>query len=139
MKIIYSTPEGGVAIVTPVSDKPIETIAAKVVPSGTAYEIVSDSSIPSNSTFRDAWERNGAAIVVNLPKAKAIAQERLEAVAREAIDKSLSDFALGLDPQHEAGPLRVAFQHCKNEITTSGDIASVKTCLENFINNYGVQ
>jgi hypothetical protein len=57
-RIIYPTPEGGVAIIIPVIDcgLTIEQIAAKDVPAGVPYSIVDASDIPSDRTFRNAWE-----------------------------------------------------------------------------------
>ncbi len=57
-RIIYKTPEGGVAVIIP-SDNcglTIEQIAAKDVPSGLEYHIVDAADIPSDRTFRNAWE-----------------------------------------------------------------------------------
>ena len=58
LRIIYPTPEGGVAIIVPAPDcgLTIEEIAAKDVPAGTPYKIVDASDIPSDRTFRNAWE-----------------------------------------------------------------------------------
>jgi hypothetical protein len=59
-KIIYKTDDGGVAVVIPtpeaLTEHTIKEIAAKDVPSGKAYKIVDDADIPSDRTFRDAWE-----------------------------------------------------------------------------------
>ena len=55
MKIIYPT-ETGVAIITPTGELSIEEVAAKDVPIGVSYKIVEDSDIPSDRTFRNAWE-----------------------------------------------------------------------------------
>ena len=57
-RIIYPTPEGGVAIIIPAPDcgLTIEQIAAKDVPAGVPYSIVDVSDIPSDRTFRNAWE-----------------------------------------------------------------------------------
>lgn len=57
-RIIYPTDEGGVAIVIPAPEceLTIEEIAAKDVPAGKPYKIVNVSDIPSDRTFRDAWE-----------------------------------------------------------------------------------
>jgi hypothetical protein len=57
-RIIYPTPEGGVAIIIPAPDcgLTIEQIAAKDVPAGVPYSIVNASDIPSDRTFRNAWE-----------------------------------------------------------------------------------
>jgi len=57
-RIIYPTDEGGVAVIIPASEcgLTIEQIAAKDVPTGKPYQIVDVSDIPSDRTFRNAWE-----------------------------------------------------------------------------------
>lgn len=84
-RITYSTPDGGVAVIVPAPDcgLTIEEIALKDVPTGVDYEIVDTADIPSDRTFRNAWERNGRAISHNMTKAKEIAHERRR-VARAA-------------------------------------------------------
>jgi len=57
-RIIYPTPGGGVAIVVPAAGcgLTLEQIAAKDVPAGVPYKIVHVNDIPSDRTFRNAWE-----------------------------------------------------------------------------------
>ena len=57
-RIIYPTPEGGVAIIIPAPDcgLTIEEIAAKDVPAGVPFRIVEADTIPEDRTFRNAWE-----------------------------------------------------------------------------------
>ena len=57
-RIIYPTNNGGVAIIIPAPEcgLTIEEIAAKDVPVGKPYKIVDVADIPSDRTFRDAWE-----------------------------------------------------------------------------------
>lgn len=57
-RIIYATPEGGVAVIVPAPDcgLSIEQIAAKDVPAGVAYQIIDAADVPTDRTFRDAWE-----------------------------------------------------------------------------------
>ena len=57
-RIIYPTDDGGVAIVIPAPEcyLTIEQIAAKDVPAGKPYKIVDIADIPSDRTFRNAWE-----------------------------------------------------------------------------------
>lgn len=57
-RIIYKTDEGGVAIIVPAPGcgLTIEEIAKKDVPAGKEYFIVDASEIPSDRTFRNAWE-----------------------------------------------------------------------------------
>ena len=56
-RIIYPT-EQGVAILVPAKNcgLTVEEIALKDVPQGTPYKIVDVSDIPTDRTFRDAWE-----------------------------------------------------------------------------------
>lgn len=57
-RIIYSNDEGGVSIIVPAPEcgLTIEEIAAKDVPAGKTYQIVDVSDIPTDRTFRNAWE-----------------------------------------------------------------------------------
>jgi hypothetical protein len=56
-RIIYPNDDGGVAIIIPADcGLTIEEIAAKDVPEGKPYKIVDVADIPTDRTFRDAWE-----------------------------------------------------------------------------------
>ena len=57
-RIIYQNDNGGVAVIIPAPecDLTIEAIAAKDVPAGTPFKIVDVADIPSDRTFRNAWE-----------------------------------------------------------------------------------
>lgn len=56
-RIIYATDDGGIAIIVPADcGLTIEQIAAKDVPAGKAYKIVDVADIPTDRTFRNAWE-----------------------------------------------------------------------------------
>lgn len=59
-RIIYPTDDGGVAVIIPTGELPIEQVAAKDVPAGKPFKIVDASDIPEDRTFRDAWEYTGA-------------------------------------------------------------------------------
>ena len=58
-RIIYKT-EDGVAVIIPsdeaLATRTIQEIADKDVPSGVAYKIVDVADIPSDRTFRNAWD-----------------------------------------------------------------------------------
>jgi len=57
MRIIYPTDDGGVAVITPADcGLTIDEIAAKDVPEGKPFKIVDDADIPTDRTFRNAWE-----------------------------------------------------------------------------------
>jgi hypothetical protein len=57
-RIIFPNEDGGVSVVIPSPNcsLSIQEIAAKDVPTGRPYKIVDVSAIPSDRTFRDAWE-----------------------------------------------------------------------------------
>lgn len=57
-RIIYQNNEGGVSVIVPSPNwqGTIEELASKDVPSGAPYKIVDVSEIPSDRTFRNAWE-----------------------------------------------------------------------------------
>jgi len=57
-RIIYPTDDGGVAVIVPAAEcgLSIEAIAAKDVPAGKPFKIIDASEIPSDRTFRNAWE-----------------------------------------------------------------------------------
>ena len=60
MRIIYPTDDGGVAIIIPTPEAletmTIEEIAAKDVPAGKEFKIINTADVPTDRTFRNAWE-----------------------------------------------------------------------------------
>jgi hypothetical protein len=52
-RIIYPTDNGGVAVIIPAIS--VEC-AIKDIPEGKPYQIVDLAAIPTDRTFRDAWE-----------------------------------------------------------------------------------
>lgn len=59
-RIIYQNDDGGVSILIPAPEcltkHTIEEIAAKDVPAGKPYKIVAVTDLPTDRTFRNAWE-----------------------------------------------------------------------------------
>jgi hypothetical protein len=57
-RIIYPTDDGGVAVIIPAPEcgLTIEEMALKDVPKGKPYKIVDVADIPTDRTFRNAWE-----------------------------------------------------------------------------------
>ena len=79
-RIIFQNAEGGVSVIIPTES--VE-LALKDVPEGVAYEIVEDDAIPADRFFRNAWVANGAAVDVDLDKAKDIGHD-IRRTQREA-------------------------------------------------------
>lgn len=59
-RIIFKTEDGGVAVIIPspewLETNTIEDLAKKDVPAGAEYKIIDTADVPSDRTFRDAWE-----------------------------------------------------------------------------------
>jgi len=59
-RVIYPNDNGGVSILIPTPEylktHTIEELAAKDVPTGKPYKIVDVADIPTDRTFRNAWE-----------------------------------------------------------------------------------
>ena len=73
-KIIYTNSDGTVSIITPAGDV---NDAIKDVPSGLSYEIVEDSVIPTDRSFRNAWKQNSKTIETDMTKAKEIHKDKI--------------------------------------------------------------
>lgn len=58
MRIIYKTTENTVSVISPSPNwiGTMEELAQKDVPTGLKYKIVEDSDIPTDRSFRNAWE-----------------------------------------------------------------------------------
>ena len=58
MKIIYQTKEGTVSVITATQEwsGTMKELANLDVPTGLKYKIVEDSVIPTDRSFRSAWE-----------------------------------------------------------------------------------
>jgi hypothetical protein len=55
-KILFQNSDGGLSVVHSTGVTPIEDLCHKCIPAGTPYLIVEDDVIPSDRSFRDAWE-----------------------------------------------------------------------------------
>ena len=73
-KIIYTNSDGTVSIINPTGDV---NDAIKDVPSGLSYEIVEDSAIPTDRSFRNAWKQNSKTIETDMTKAKEIHKDKI--------------------------------------------------------------
>ena len=59
-RIIYKNDEGGVSVIIPspeaLEQYGIQAIALKDVPAGKPFKIVDTEDVPTDRTFRNAWE-----------------------------------------------------------------------------------
>lgn len=87
--VIFRQSNNRIAVLTPVLDSglTIQEIAAKDVPSGSDYQIVNKSDLPTDSTFYDSWEYS-MPVSMNVPAAHEIQKNKWRR-AREPILKRL--------------------------------------------------
>lgn len=55
-RIIYPNPDGTISIVVPTGELPTADVALKDVPAGVPFLFATTADIPSDRTFRAAWE-----------------------------------------------------------------------------------
>ena len=67
-KVIFTNSDGTVSIMTPIEGT-AEECAKRDLPDGTSYEIVDDSVIPTDRSFRNAWKQNSKTIETDMTKA----------------------------------------------------------------------
>jgi hypothetical protein len=135
-RIIFQNESGGVSVIIPTGELPIEEVAAKDVPEGVAYEIVEDNAIPSDRFFRNAWVANGAAVDVDLDKAKDIGHDMRRAARAEEfapLDAVIAKQIPGTSAtEAEAArqEIRDKYAAIQVEIDAAEDPDQIKTALE---------
>ena len=55
-RILFPNETGGIAVIIPTGELPVEEVAQKDVPAGVPYLFVPTDDVPSDRTFREAWE-----------------------------------------------------------------------------------
>lgn len=135
-RIIYPTPEGGVAVIIPTGELPIEEVAAKDVPEGVPYEIVSVDEIPADRTFRNAWVLGDCCIEHDLEKCKVIGhdlrrQKRAEEFAPH--DEVIAKQIPGVDAvaaEEARQEIRDRYAAMQAEINAASTPDEIKAALE---------
>ena len=133
--IIYQTNDGGVAVIIPAPDcgLTIEQIAAKDVPAGKPYEIVTTDDIPVDRTFRGAWKMDGFSVTHDLDKCKAIAHDKRRA-ARTAefapLDVEATIPAKASQAEAARQVVRDKYADIQQQIDAAADVAALKEIVE---------
>jgi len=124
MKIVYPNNDGGISIIVPSLrwSGTMEELAAKDVPAGKPYKIVEDSVIPSDRTFRDAWD-NYEKINVNFSKAQTITKERLRKERKPLFEEQDVAFIRAQESGSDTSGIVVEKQRLR-DITTLADDAT---------------
>ena len=111
-------------------------LALKDVPPGVPYSIVDAADIPSDRFFRDAWIADGAAVAVDLGKAKDIGHDKRRAARTEAFapfDEIIAKQIPGADAaEAEAAraEIRSKYANVQLAIDAAADPDEIKAALE---------
>jgi hypothetical protein len=116
-RIIYQTPEGGVAVIIPAES--VEA-ALKDVPAGVDYEIVFEDAIPSDRFFRNAWTLGDCCVEHDLDKCKEIGHERRRAARAEEF-QPFDEIIAKQIPGKDAAEAEEARQTIRNKYTEVQD------------------
>lgn len=119
-RIIYTQDNGSIAVVIPTGELSIEEVAAKDVPEGIAFEIITDDDIPSDRTFRDAWVIGDGHIDYDLDKCKTIGHA-MRRTARAAEFKPYDDVISKQIPGNDAIAAEAARQLIRNKYSDIQD------------------
>ena len=118
-KIIFTQSDGIVAVINPISGDANDAI--KDVPSGFAYEIVDDSVIPTDRSFRNAWVQDSKTIKTDMAKAREIHKTNI----RNARVSKLAE-------------LDIEFQKALETSSSTTDIVSKKQALRDAPADSGI-
>ena len=116
-KIIYTNSEGTVSIITPVGDV---NNAIKDVPSGLSYEIVEDSAIPTDRSFRNAWKQNGKTIETDMTKAKEIHKTNIRTARETKLAELDIEFQRALETSADTSTIVAKKQTLRDAPSASG-------------------
>ena len=131
-RIIYQSESGGVSVIVPTGS--VE-LALKDVPENTPYFLVSTDDIPSDRYFRNAWAADGAAVAVDLGKAKDIGHDirrTMRAAEFAPYDEIIAKQIPGLDAaEAEANQqaIRDKYALIQDAIDAASDPDSIKLAL----------
>jgi len=133
-KIIYQNSDGGVSVVTPSGEVPIEDLPAKL--GLTDYEIVEDVVIPTDRTFRNAWVKTGATVVEDLTKSKALGHDMRRSKRTEEFkphDELISKQIPGADndaAEASRATIRTKYATMQTSIDEATTTELIKTALK---------
>lgn len=141
-RIVYKT-DSGVSIVIPspqaLAAMTIEEIAAKDIPAGAEYTIVSADDLPADRTFRDAWRQNGSSVDVDLPAAKTIAHAHRRTKRSEEFEPHDRIIAAQIPGESASAAeaarsqIRQKYAVLQEQINLAGSAADLKTVYDRMM------
>lgn len=146
-KIIYTRPDGGLSVVHPVIntlpvaediteeqalqraiDKlPLDELTGEVV----AHQIVDESAIPTDRTFRNAWVAAAGAVTHDMAKAREIQKNTLRALRAPKLEALDVAYMRALEVGNTAAAAAIVVRkQALRDVTADPAIASARTPAE---------
>ena len=116
-KIIYTNSDGTVSIINPTGDV---NDAIKDVPSGLSYEIVEDSAIPTDRSFRNAWKQNSKTIETDIIKAREIHKTNIRTAREPKLAELDIEFQRALETSADTSTIVAKKQTLRDAPSASG-------------------
>ena len=116
-KIIYTNSDGTVSIIIPAGDV---NDAIKDVPSGLSYEIVENSVIPTDRSFRNAWKQNSKTIETDMTKAKEIHKTNIRTARVPKLAELDIEFQRALETSADTSTIVAKKQTLRDAPSASG-------------------
>ena len=116
-RIIYTNSDGTVSIITPAGDV---NDAIKDVPSGLSYEIVEDSAIPTDRSFRNAWKQNSKTIETDITKAREIHKTNIRTAREPKLAELDIEFQRALETSADTSTIVAKKQTLRDAPSASG-------------------
>lgn len=140
--IIFKNNDGGISIVSQVlaGEFSAENLAKNNVPTGAIYSAIDMAYVPSDRTFRAAWEADFTAfepmrIIINMDKAKTIGHEIRRAKRADEfapLDEQIMKRIPGTDPtavEAERQVIRDKYAVVQTQIDAATTPDEIKTAL----------
>ena len=136
MKIIYTSPEGGVHVVTAADESPanLELLRAQY----TDGVIVANDVLPSDRIFRDAWIKSDSTVYEDLELSRTIALNRLKGIALTAAGRAQELEDLFETPINSSASIRTAYLTCKAMLNNASTVEDLKECITTFRTTFEV-
>lgn len=136
-KIIYTLPDGGVAVVAPVRNThPVPEELEDLEIEGRAWERLPKDAInpefvddvPADRTFRGAWKADGGSIVCDMEKAIEIHKDMLRELRAPLLEQLDIDYMLALEKGNTAALADIASRkQALRDVTVDASIVNAKT------------
>ena len=135
-KIIFSRPDGGLSVIHPVinsnetltEDEAIDRARKDIPPEAIDVQIVDESAIPSDRTFRNAWTVVAGAVEHDMAKCREIHTDKLRTLRKPLLERLDMEYLRADERGDAAGKVAIAAQkQALRDVTSDPAIAAART------------